>query len=391
MASWKGNKEDAMNETDIPTASLISHCAQVSDPRVEYLVEYPLLEILVIAICGVICGADDWVSIVQWAETKAAWLQGFLSLANGIPSHDTFRRVFLRLESTAFQASFLSWTQAVFAPAGGQVAVDGKEPHGSRDKRLGKRAIDMVSAWAAEQQVALGQRQTEEKSNEITAIPVLLELLDVSDSVVTIDAIGCQKKNTDIIVRQGGDYLISVKENQGHLYQDLEFLFQTAQAADFRGLDSDYARTVDKNHGRLEIRECWVIDDPRQLAFIRNGQAWAKLQTVAMIRSVRQEGDKVTTKTRYFISSLVADAARILAIKRSHWSIENSLHWILDVAFQEDKHQLRKGNGAANFTVLRHIALSLLKQEKTAKCGIKTKRLKAGWDEDYLLKVLLVR
>lgn len=370
-------------------ATIQEHFSSVEDPRVEFLVEHNLLEMIVIAICAVICGANDWVAVADWGETKVEWLKQYLKLEHGIPTHDTFRRVFLRLKPEQFQLSFMSWIGAVFALTQGQViAVDGKEMHGSKSKTLGRRAIDMVSAWATTNRLVLGQRKVDEKSNEITAIPELLKLLELDGCLVTIDAMGCQTEIAEQIIEQGGDYLLAVKANQGHLYQDIEFLFECAHRSEFKGVDSDYAAAVSQGHGRLEKRECWVIDDNEQLDFIRNRDAWTNLHTIVMIRSYRQEGDKeATIEERYFISSLLADARQLLAAKRAHWGIENQLHWTLDVAFREDKHQLT-GNGAANFAVLRHIATSLLKQEKSAKCGIANKRLKAAWDEAYLLKVL---
>ena len=373
--------------SESPVATFQTHFEIVTDPRIDYLTIHPLSEIIVIAICAVICGANDWVAVETWGKTKRNWLKQYLELDNGIPSHYTFRRLFAQIDPEQFQAGFLSWTQAVFNVTKGQViAVDGKQMRGSKSKKLGQKAICMVSAWATENHVALGQVKAEDKSNEIKAIPELLKLLDVCGCLVTIDA-GCQKKNAKIIVDQGGDYLLAVKKNQGHLHEDVESIFDHATKNEFKGIDADYNRSVSKGHGRLEIRECWVIDDAEQLDFIRDPQAWEKLQSIALIRSTRQNGAKITIKDNYFISSVEANAKRILEAKRSHWGIENGLHWILDVAFQEDKHQLR-GNGAANMSVLRHIALGLLKQNKATKIGIHNRRLKAAWDEEYLLQVL---
>lgn len=371
-----------------PIATIQKHFSTLKDPRVDYLVDHDLLEMIVMTICAVICGADNWVDVGNWSEEKIDWLKQFLELKNGIPSHDTLRRVFLLIDPGQFQASFMSWVQAVFTVTKGQViAVDGKQQRGSKSKRLGQKAICMVSAWAAENRIVLGQCKAEEKSNEITAIPELLRLLDVSSCIVTIDAAGCQKENTRIITEQQGDYMLAVKGNQGNLYDDITFLFHRAHSNEFRGIESDHDRSVSKGHGRIEIRECWMINDEQELALIRNREAWRKLQTIVMIRSVRREAEVTTTKDRYYISSLECDAQRILEAKRSHWAVENDLHWSLDVAFHEDQHQL-KGNGAANLSVVRHMAVSLLKQENTAKCGIKGKRLKAAWSTNYLERVL---
>jgi predicted transposase YbfD/YdcC len=366
-----------------------THFATTEDPRVEYLVEHNLLEMIVIAICAVICGANNWVAVADWGVAKEEWLRQYLKLEHGTPSHDAFRRVFMRIDPEQFQSGFASWIGAVFKIEGQEhIAIDGKEMHGSKSKTLGRRAIDMVSAWATQARLVLGQRKVDEKSNEITAIPALLKMLDLEGCVVTIDAIGCQTEIANQIVEQGGDYLLSVKGNQGCLQQDIAFIFERAQRAEFRGIDSDYAHTISEGHGRREGRECWIIDDKKQLEFIRNRNKWAGLQTIALIRTQRWEGEKFTCEDRYFISSALTDAEHILAIKRAHWGIENELHWILDVAFQEDKHRLVLGNGPANFAVLRHIAATLLKQEKSAACGVATKRLRAGWNNNYLTKVL---
>ncbi len=372
-----------------PIAILEEHFSVIKDPRTEYLIEHSLIEIIIITVCAVICGADNWVDVANWAEEKIGWLrEKGLKLENGTPSHYTFRRVFLRIDPEQFQIGFASWINAVFEITKGQViAIDGKQMLGSKVQELGKKAICMVSAWAVQNRIVLGQRKAEEKSNEIAAIPELLKLLDVKGCLVTIDAAGCQKENAELIVEQEGDYLLAVKGNQGNLHDDIDFLFNKAHESEFRGIDSDYAKSVSQGHGRIEVRECWIIDDQKEIAFIRNVQAWKGLKTIVMIRSKRQEGEKTTEKGRYFISSKVSDAQSMLEAKRAHWSVENDLHWSLDVAFNEDNHQL-KGNGAANMAMVRHIALNLLKQEGSAKCGIKGKRLKAAWSTRYLERIL---
>jgi predicted transposase YbfD/YdcC len=371
------------------TAPIQDFFGEIEDPRVEYLFDHDLTEIIVIAICAVICGANDWVAIETWARTKEKWLKQFLPLKKGIPSHHTFRRVFALIKPEEFQKAFLEWVQSVFTVIGGQVvALDGKEMHGSKSKTLGKKAITMVSAWATANHLVLGQRTVEEKSNEITAIPKLLELLQVQGCLVTIDAMGCQTKIAEQIIEQGGDYLLAVKENQGHLYQDIEFVFRNAERCEYKGIEADYAQEVSKGHGRIENRECWMIDDEHELSFLRNRSEWRSLKAIVLIRSHRHDGTKLSVKDRYFITSDNSSAAKLLEAKRAHWGIENGLHWVLDVAFREDNHQLETNNGLANFAVLRHIALNLLKQEKSGRHSVATKRLKAGWDESYLLQVL---
>jgi predicted transposase YbfD/YdcC len=369
--------------------SLPEHFAQVHDPRVDRTKQHLLIDILVIAICAVICGADDWVAVAAFGRAKQGWFKTFLHLPNGIPSHDTFGRVFARLDPQQFQQAFVAWIQAVSELTQGQVvAIDGKKLRRSHDQRLGKQAIVMVSAWATANRLVLGQVKTDDKSNEITAIPELLRVLALDGCIVTLDALGCQTDIATAIVAQGGDYLLAVKENQKLLYQDLRDLFREAQEAEFRETVSDFARTVSKSHGRLEIRRCWTIADPDFLDYIRDGRLWPNLRTLVMMESERRIGRKISRDIRYFIASIENDAALALQAVRGHWGIENELHWVLDIAFREDECRVRKDYGPQNFAVLRHIALTLLKQDTTAKLGIKNKRLQAAWDENYLLTLL---
>ena len=371
------------------SASITDHFAGLEDPRVERTKLHELLDIIVIAICAIICGADDWTEVELFGNAKLSWLRTFLELSNGIPSHDTFGRVFARLNPEQFQQCFLEWVQAVSVVTGGQViAIDGKVLRGSCDRVLGKAGIAMVSAWATANHLVLGQVKVDDKSNEITAIPKLLQVLEIAGCIVTIDAIGCQTEIAQAIVDLDADYVLAVKENQGHLYEDVKGLFDAAQELNFKDVPHDYCKSTDKGHGRLEIRQCWTICDAALVNYLRNRAGWRNLRTIVKVVAERRVNGETSRQDRYFISSLDSDARRMLRAVRSHWGIENSLHWVLDIAFDEDHQRVRKDNGPANFAVLRHIALNLLKQDKTVKVGIKAKRLKAGWDEPYLLKIL---
>lgn len=374
---------------ELGTENIARHFEGLKDPRRGNAKQHIFLEILIIAICAVICGADGWNDIELYGKNKKAWLKTFLKLPKGIPSHDTFGRVFGLIKPEEFQERFIDWIKAIEKLTAGQViAVDGKQLRGSHDHEIGKAAIYMVSAWATANQVVLGQRKVGEKSNEITAIPELLKLLEISGCIVTIDAIGTQTEVAKAIVEGGGDYLLSVKENQGHLFEDIQYLFEFDAAKGFAQVSHNYARTVNKGHGRLETRECWAIEDEEYLSFLRKREQWAGLKSIVRIVAKREIGEKTEIQTRYFITSLPANAKVILKAKRSHWKIENQVHWVLDIAFREDESRVRKDHSSENLAVLRHIALNLLKNEKTAKGGIHAKRLQAGWNNDYLLTIL---
>ena len=377
--------------SNILAASITGHFSDLEDPRVEGRTAHRLIDIIVMAICGVICGADSWAEVETFGEAKEDWLKSFLELPNGIPSHDTFGRVFARLNPESFQVRFMEWVQNVEQITQGQViAIDGKTVRRSHDRANGKGAIHIVSAWATQNQITLGQRKVDGKSNEITAIPELLSLLDVSGCIVTIDAMGCQKEIAAQIVEQGGDYVLAVKKNQPTLHERIEELFAYADKENYRAVESDMVQRIDKGHGRVEIRRCWTISESDFLVYVQDHLNWPHLKTIAKVVGTRRIGETETNQTRYYITNLEGNATKLLHAVRHHWSIENSCHWVLDIAFREDESRIREGHSAENFSALRRMALALLKRETSVKRGIKAKRLKAALDEKYLLKLLSV-
>jgi predicted transposase YbfD/YdcC len=371
------------------TASLTEQFGDLEDPRSDSGKRHQLLDIVVIAICAVICGADNWVEVELFGSSKKSWLGQFLELPHGIPSHDTFGRVFERLDPEQFQQRFRSWIAAVEEVTAGQVvAMDGKTLRRSCDRAADKAAIQMVSAWATSNRLILGQTKVAEESNEITAIPELLQVLDIAGCIVTADAIHCQRETVKQILAQQADYVLALKNNQGNLFTQVADLFDYAQEIDFRNVAHDFHQTISKGHGRIEKRQCWTISAPDFLSYLQEYGDWQQLNTIVKVQAERHSDGKVTCETRYYITSLGNKADLLLHTIRSHWKIENQVHWILDVVFREDHCRLRKGHAAQNFAILRHMALSLLQKERTAKVGVKAKRLKAALDENYLLTVL---
>jgi predicted transposase YbfD/YdcC len=361
----------------------VTHFASLEDPRRERTRKHNLLDIIAITICAVICGADSWVAVEHYGRAKHDWLARFLKLPNGIPSHDTFGRVFAALLPKQFQACFAGWVAELAAGLGlQQIAIDGKTQRGSHDRGKGKAALHLVSAWAVQNHLILGQEAVDQKSNEITAIPKLLELLDLEGALVTIDAMGCQKEIAEQIVEQGGDYILAVKENQPTLYAEIERLDAAALAREYAGVSS--CGVQEQSHGREEFRACWVLTELEEL---RERAKWPGLQSVVVVVRDRTVGEQNSCEKHYYSSSRKLSAKRFLEAVRGHWGIENSLHWVLDVVFDEDHSRVRKDHGPENFGMLRRMAISMLKAEQS-KGSIQVKRLKAGWDNEFLEKVL---
>jgi predicted transposase YbfD/YdcC len=354
--------------------------SKLKDPRIERTKAHLLEDIIAIAIMAVICGAETWNQMEEFGTAKLSWLSTFLKLPGGIPSHDTFNRVFSILDPEHLKECFIQWTNSIACLTQGEViSIDGKSLCGSRDKK-NKSIVHMVSAWAGLNNIVLGQLKVDDKSNEITAIPKLLKLLVLKGCIVTIDAMGCQREIASAIIEREADYILALKGNQGNLLEQTEDSFRFLET-------KSVSEEIDAGHGRVERRKCSVIDD---LSMIEKKDDWKELKCLVKIESERyiKCEQKIENETRYYISSLPADASLLNQSIRSHWGIENSLHWILDVGFNEDDSRKRAGNSAQNFSILNRIALNLLKNEKNTKVGIKGKRLKAGWNNEFLKEIL---
>jgi predicted transposase YbfD/YdcC len=373
------NKGDFSMNPQSPSI-FMKHFGNVEDPRVVGRTDHKLIDIIAITVCAVVAGADAWTDVALFGRSKEEWFRTWLALPNGIPSHDTFGDVFAALDPQALQTAFLEWTQEVAHTVKGVVAIDGKTVRHSYDNAKKKKAIHMVSAWATENQMVMGQVKVDEKSNEITAIPYLLELLELNGCLVTIDAMGCQKEIAGTIRERHADYLLAVKGNQEHLLDDIERYFAETNPA-----QHDYAEDVNKDHGRIETRQCWVSDEVQGMSHF---EQWPGLNSLVMVRATCESQGNVSVETRYYISSLKnTDAQTMLAHTRAHWGIENSLHWVLDVVFNEDMSRVRTNNAAHNFAIIRHIALNIIKNDKS-KGSNRGKRKRAGWDDGFLQQML---
>ena len=373
-------------EENVNSANIFNHFSAINDPRIDRTKEHSLINIIVIAICAVVCGADSFTEIEDFGNAAKDWLKTFLDLRNGIPSHDTFGRVFFLIDPEEFKQCFLSWIKEVSKITEGEiVSIDGKTLRRSYDKKSNKSAIHMISAWADANSLVLGQIKVDDKSNEITAIPKLLEILELKDCIVTIDAMGCQKKIAKKIINKGADYILALKGNQGKLFDETINFFNDAEAINFEGIKQESYMTEENNHGRKEIREYRLVTD---ISWLNNKEEWEGLKSIGTVISKRIIADKETIERRYYISSLTSEVERFADATRKHWGIENKLHWVLDVQLREDDCRIRKGNGPENFAILRHVALNLLRQDKTTKRGIKGKRFKAAVDPKYRENIL---
>ncbi|WP_419906276.1 ISAs1 family transposase [Hoeflea sp.] len=370
---------------DSHTPDFLTHFQAIEDPRQEAKVSYPLDEILLLVLCAVISGADGWTSVALYGEKKLELLRRFLSFENGTPCHDQLGILFSRLDMEAFQSCFISWISSLNEMFGGVVAVDGKTLRRSFDTGSGKAAIHMVSAWACDQQLVLGQRKVDDKSNEITAIPELLELLALKGAIVTIDAMGCQRKICQQIIDQEADYVIGLKGNQGSLHEDVELFFDEHLERDIGGDFVKQRQTVDADHGRIETRRCTVCTD---IGWLDKRHHWPGMKAVIMTQYTREIRGETETIRRFYIASFADSPEKMARCIRDHWQVENCLHWVLDVTFGQDDCRIRKANSAANFATINHAAINLLKRFPGKKMSLPQKRRSAAWDDDYMEAII---
>jgi len=376
-------------EAGFESVKFLDYFVEIEDPRINRKKLYPLDEILFASLCGVICGAEGWNDLEMFCKSKIDFLRKYLPFKNGIPSDDTFARVFWLLNPKQFKECFIRWVSSLQEEIPELVALDGKELRRSFDKAKDKKALHMISAFATKSNIVLGQEKVDCKSNEITAIPKLLELLDLKGSLVTIDAMGCQKKIAKQIKDQDADYILALKGNQGNLHDEVKTFFTEEIKNNFEDTKCDFYEDFDKAHGRIEIRKCWSTED---VNWITNLEKWEGLKSISMVESTRIIDNKKTTETRFYISSIPANAKKISWAIRSHWRIENSLHWILDVTFNEDNSRIRRKNAPENMAIIRHAALNVLRKFKETtepKNSIKGLRKKAGWDNNTLGTLIL--
>lgn len=370
---------------DITSTSLIEHLSIIRDFRDGPAQKHLLVEVLTISVCAMLAGAESFVDMERFGKAKEAWFRGFLKLEYGIPSHDTFLRVFAALNPKEFAECFMKWTQAVRRKVEREiVAIDGKTVRGSFDSHKGTKAIHMVNAWATENGLALGQIKTDDKSNEITAVPQLLRALELEGCIVTLDAMGCQKNIAKEICEADADYVLALKGNHETVHEEVASFLQDARKKNWRKVPHDFLETVEKAHGRIETRRYWITEE---IHWFADRSKWEGLRSVGMVESIRQIGETSCCEIRFFLGSLKADAKEFARAVRGHWTVENNLHWILDVCFREDPCRARAGHAAQNLAILRQIALNTLKRD-TSKDGIKGRQKSAGWNDSYLQRLL---
>jgi len=371
------------------SSDLLSHFSELKDPRVDRTKRYPLIEIIFLIISGTVCGCEGWKSIRDFGLLKLDWLKQFLPYENGIPVDDTLARVMRKLDTKQFANCFANWMHSVAQKTDGDViAIDGKTLRRSHDKSSNKSAIHMVSAWSSANGVVLGQEKTAEKSNEITAIPELLNSLAIKGCIITIDAMGCQKEIAEKIIRDKANYLLALKGNQGNLHSEVSAFFMTAVEGDFKNIDYDFYEEVDTGHGRIETRRAYAIDFKKYKKHLPTGAKWKKLSSIVMIDTTREGRDFKTQDKRFYISSCEASAKTLLNAARKHWGVENSLHWTLDVTFREDESRIRKEASPENYAIFRHIALNLIRKDTKIEASVKRKRHMAALDDDVRTTLL---
>jgi predicted transposase YbfD/YdcC len=357
----------------------------IQDPRLDRKKLHTLIDILIITICAVLCNVDDWEHIAEFGKANEEWFKQFLELKHGVPSHDTFGRVFALLDSSEFEKSFIEWMRLLYQVSDGEIVpIDGKSLKGTYDKDLRKTTVHLVSAYATRNGVVLGQIKTAEKSNEITAIPLLLKMLDLKGCIVTIDAAGCQKNIAKGIVDQGADYVLALKGNQGSLHEDVKLYLDTEYNKTKSSIPHASYETIEKDHGRIETRRYWVTEN---IDWLDNRIKWEGLKSIGMVESTRDLNGKISTERRYYINSIGADVKKFSKAVRTHWHIENKLHWVLDVTFNEDGNRVKHTQAAHNLAIMRRLALNAVKQD-TSKGSLKTKMLRAGWNKAALVKLL---
>jgi predicted transposase YbfD/YdcC len=367
---------------------VVSYFNDVPDPRIERTKRYSLVDLLFIALCAVICGADSCTDMAEFARARSSWLATHLGMCDVTPSHDTFSRVFSQLDPEPLNRCFIAWTQALCETTQGEIiAVDGKQLRRSFDRMNKQNPLYLVSAWACNNALVLGQVQVAEKSNEITAVPVLLEMIDLAGCIVTVDALNTQKDIAAQIIDSNANYVLALKANHPDLFEDVRLYLDSQRERHFETAPHSSARTIDNDHGRLEIRQCWCVET-QTLDFLRGKEQWKGLKSIACLEAQRTINDTTTTERRYYLTSLPPDASKIASAVRAHWGIENKLHWVLDMTFDEDRSRVRKDHGPQNIALMRKIAMNLYRKNTSRKTSLRLKRMIAGWDTDYLLELL---